>query len=73
VNLRRGRWTAISLILTEPFPGLPLAQKVNDRLVSGTPAPGVTALTAASLAAWSLLSATTPTPKRKTPKPVIES
>jgi hypothetical protein len=27
-------------------------------------APGVTALTAASLAAWSLLSATTPTPKR---------
>ena len=64
VNLQRGRWTAISLILREPFPGLPLAQKVNDRFGVLGPCPFVTALTAASLAAWSLLSATTPTPKR---------
>jgi hypothetical protein len=32
----------------------------------------VTALTAASLAAWSLLSATTPTPKR-TPVPITDA
>jgi len=35
-------------------------------------APGCTALVAASLAAWSLLSATTPTPKRTPPAPLVD-